>query len=236
MAAWALLALWRPRGRRFDLVEALTCLLFVGLTLLNRRFYGFLMIAAVPYLSRDLSEWAGALRWPAWLVRPGARAALIAAASVLVSIPEWTRPGMPFGIGWQDYQFPYRACDFIAAHRLQGPLFNPNYYGGYVLWRFWPERSLLPFMDVHQTGTRADRDLYTYASIRPAAWDELVRRHHIVLAMVDGHQDWILGDHLLDFLDREPGLGAGVPRRRRGALPEARAARRARSRTRSPTA
>ena len=204
MAAWVLLALWRPRGRRFDLVEALTCLLFVGLTLLNRRFYGFLMIAAVPYLSRDLSEWAGALRWPARRVRPGARAALVAAAAVLLSIPEWTRPGMPFGIGWQDYQFPYRACDFIAAHRLHGPMFNPNYYGGYVLWRFWPERSLLPFMDVHQTGTRADRDLYAYASIRREAWDELARRHHIELAMVDGHQEWILGDHLLDFLDREP--------------------------------
>lgn len=204
MAAWALLALWRPRGRRFDLVEALTCLLFVGLTLLNRRFYGFLMIAAVPYLSRDLSEWAGVLRWPTWLVRPGARAALVATASLLVSVPEWTRPELPFGIGWQDYQFPYRACDFIAEHRLHGPMFNPNYYGGYVLWRFWPERGLLPFMDVHQTGTREDRDLYTYASTRPEAWQELVRRHRIELAMVDGHQEWILGDHLLDFLDRDP--------------------------------
>jgi hypothetical protein len=204
MAAWVLLALWRPRGRRFELGEALTCLLFVGLTLLNRRFYGFLMVAAVPYLSRDLSEWAGVIRWPARLVRPGARAALVAAAALLVSIPEWTRPGMPFGIGWQANQYPYRACDFIAQHRLHGPLFNPNYYGGYLLWRFWPRQSLLPFMDVHQSGTREDRDLYTYASIRSEAWDELARRHGIELAMVDGHQDWILGDHLLDFLDREP--------------------------------
>jgi tetratricopeptide (TPR) repeat protein len=59
-------------------------------------------------------------------------------------------------------------------------------------------------MDVHQTGTRADRDLYTYASIRREAWDELARRHGVELAMVDGHQEWILGDHLLDFLDLEP--------------------------------
>ena len=204
MGAWVLLVLWRPHRRRPDLREALTCLLFVGLTLLNRRFYGFLMVAGMPYLARDLSEWAGAIRWPALAVRPGARAALVAAAAVLVSIPEWTRPGMPFGIGWQHDQFPYRACDFIAQHRLHGPMFNPNYYGGYVLWRFWPDRSLLPFMDVHQTGTRADRDLYTYAPTRREAWNELVRRHHIELAMVDGHQEWILGDHLLDFLDSDP--------------------------------
>jgi hypothetical protein len=205
LAAWVLLAVWRPRGRRFDLAEALTCLLFTGLTLLNRRFYGFLAVAAVPYLARDLSEWAGAMRWPAWLVRSGPRAVLVALAAVLVSIPEWTRPGMPLGIGWQENQFPLRACDFIAAHRLRGPLFSPYYYGGYVLWRFWPDPGLLPFMDVHQTGTREDRDLYTYASTRPDAWNELVRRHRIELAMWDGHQEWVAGDRLLDILDADAG-------------------------------
>ena len=174
--------------------EALTCALFVGLMFFNVRFHGFLMVAAVPYLGRDLSELAGVVRWPVLCRSPGARAALVAAASVLVAIPEWTRPQHTFGVGWEQNQFPRRACDVIAEHRLRGPLFNPNYYGGYLMWRFWPEKSLLPFMDVHQSRTREDRDLYTFASVRREAWQELVRRHDLQLAVLDGHQEWIAGE------------------------------------------
>jgi tetratricopeptide (TPR) repeat protein len=203
-ALWPLLVLWRPRGRRFDAVEAMTCGLFTAQALLNQRLAGFLVVAAAPYLARDLSAWAGVVRWPAWCARPSPRAGLVAAACVLACIPEWRRPELPFGIGFVQTYLPGPACDFIARHGLRGRIFNPPYFGGYLLWRFWPERDRLPFMDVHQSGTPADRDLYAHALSDPGAWRELERRHRFDIALIDGHQDWMMGYRLPDFLDADP--------------------------------
>src|SRR5439155_20060160 len=162
---------------------------------------------------------------PAWGRRTGWRAALVAAACVLVCLPEWSRPEVRFGIGWNATYFPGPACDFIARHGLRGRLFAPNYYGGYVLWRFWPERDRLPFMDAHQSGTRADRDLYAYSFSRRAAWDSLEARHRFDFALLDGHQEWVPGDRLMDFLDADPDWAlvfrddaAAIYLRRDGAL------------------
>ena len=204
MAGWVLVVLWRPRGRRFDPVEALSCLLFVGLTLLNRRFYGFLAVACVPYVARDLAAWLGAVRLPEALARPATRAALVSALAVAVALPEWLGSPLHFGIGWEPQHHPIPACDFMARHDLRGRLFNPNYYGGLLLWRFWPDTTRLPFMDVHQSGTRTERDLYAYASVRHEAWDTLVARYDFDLVMVDGHEEWIAGDHLLEYVDADP--------------------------------
>jgi tetratricopeptide (TPR) repeat protein len=84
---------------------------------------------------------------------------------------------------------------------VRGRGFNHFYLGGYLLQRFWPDRSRLPFMDIHQTGTRADRDLYAYAMSDAGAWHELDRRHRF---------DWVLlrrvpysGDFLVEHLDAD---------------------------------
>jgi len=61
-----------------------------------------------------------------------------------------------------------RAGDFIARNGIRGRFFNHFELGGYLLWRFWPERDRLPFMDVHQAGTRRERSAYTQALVSPA--------------------------------------------------------------------
>src|SRR5262249_17249776 len=154
-------------ARRFDLPEALTCAFLTAHTLFNERFSGALVVAMVPYLSRDLSEIAGSLRPPvtlrAALRSPPIRAGVATAGMLLASVPGWGDPRHPPGIGFVATVYPGAACDFIEQHEVRGRMFSPYYFGGYVLWRFWPERDRLPFMDIHQSGTRADRDLYAYA-------------------------------------------------------------------------
>jgi hypothetical protein len=199
---WPALALLR--GRRLDRAETLTSLLFTGLTLFNQRFAGFLVVAAAPYLARDLSELAARIRWPALLTHATPRAALVAITIVLSSLPEWGRPEFPPGIGFVATFYPAPACDFIEKFGLRGRIFNPYYFGGYLLWRFWPQRDRLPFMDIHQSGTRRDRELYAYCFASPEAWNELMQKHDFEIALLDGHQDWVQNDHLMDRLDRDP--------------------------------
>ncbi|MEO5617752.1 MAG: hypothetical protein ABIS67_08270, partial [Candidatus Eisenbacteria bacterium] len=204
VALWPALIVLRALRRRFDPVEALTCAFFTGLALFNSRFTGFLMIAIVPYLSRDLSEVFGAWRATLALRPPWPRAALACAVMVLVSWPSWTDVRFPRGIGFVPTLYPEAACDFIESHGLKGRTFNPFYFGGYQAWRFWPDRERLPFMDIHQSGTRRDRELYTYAFASPEAWNELMREHDFQIALLDGHQEWVRGDRLLDRMDADP--------------------------------
>src|SRR5262249_33952110 len=153
-------ALARALARRFDLAEALTCALLTAHALFNQRFTGALVVAMTPYLSRDVSELAGAWSLPSVLRAPPVRAVGAALVMLLASVPGWGDPRYPRGIGFVATCYPSAACDFIEQHGVRGRMFSPYYFGGYVLWRFWPQRDRLPFMDIHQSGTRADRELY----------------------------------------------------------------------------
>lgn len=201
--AWPLLIAVRAAMRRFDAVEAWTALLFTALAIFNSRFAGFLAVAMAPYLARDLSERAGAMRWPAFLRPAAARAALaLALFAVLAGVGAADRR-MRFGVGWVPTLYPTAACDFIAAHDVRGRMFNPYYFGGYVAWRFWPDRARLPFMDIHQSGTRKDRELYALSFANPEKWSELDGERDFDLVLHSGHQEWVRGDRLLDTLDAD---------------------------------
>jgi tetratricopeptide (TPR) repeat protein len=65
----------------------------------------------------------------------------------------------------------------MVAHGVRGRGFNPFYFGGYQLYRFWPERERLPFMDIHQSGTRADRDRYARLPGNGEDWRSLDALH-----------------------------------------------------------
>jgi tetratricopeptide (TPR) repeat protein len=160
----------------------------------SQRFVGYLAVCAAPYFARDMGELAAAVRWPAWLAAPWRRAALAATACVALVTPDLSRAPVQVGYGFVWNQYPVRACDWIEAHDVRGRGFNPFSYGGYLLWRFYPDSTRLPFMDIHQAGTREIRYLYAWALQDPAAWRELDRRYRF---------DWVL---LPRVLAREPDL------------------------------
>jgi hypothetical protein len=167
-AAWPLLALLRMR-RKPDRVEAILCLGLSVIALRSQRFLGLYALAAAPYVARDLEEWSHALRpLPAVL-----RAALAAVACVAIGLTVWLRPELPSGIGFLWNQYPVAACDFMEAHGVRGRGFNQFGFAGYQLYRFWPDRSRLPFMDIHQSGSARDRELCAAAQERDDAWRAL---------------------------------------------------------------
>jgi hypothetical protein len=205
VAAWPLLALRRLAAGRRDLLELALVATLLPLTLSGQRFMGFLAIAAAPFLSRDLGEWAGGLARRVGGGRPWPRAGLaigaglLLAAPLLADLPSWwrlpVRGGVPTGLDLRRY--PVHACDFVEREQLRGRMFNAFFHGGYLLWRFWPDRHRLPFMDIHQSGTRADRDGLAYAPASEAAWRELDRRRGFEIIVTPRY-----ADPDLPFLDR----------------------------------
>lgn len=196
VAGWPLLLVLRLLRRRLDVAETLLAALFLGLAASAQRFVGFLALAAVPFVARDLGELLP--RGPA---SPWVRAVLTAAFAVAGSLAEWRDPALIRGVGFDAREAPVGAADFIEREQVRGRGFNTFHLGGYLLWRFHPQRDRLPFMDIHQSGTREDRRLYALASTRDDAWRELDRRHGFDWVLL--HRRRITDERWLDILDAD---------------------------------
>ena len=192
---WPLLLIARARKAGIDIAEAIIAALFVTFTLMSVRFLGLLAIVATPFLARDAEDVMGPLlRRPA-LAAPWTRAALTIAACIALGIPVWRSMHPGVGIEWRYY--PVRAADFMAEHGVRGRGYNTFSQGGYLLWRFFPERDRLPFMDIHQAGTPQIRRLYTFSLEKPEYWRELDQKFRF---------EWALLARLTFAADRLPDI------------------------------
>ena len=198
LAGWAALLIWRARARGSDRVEILMFLTFVPLAIGSQRFTGFLSVAAAPFLARDLDSFVRAAKRGSAPAAIWLEGAIVALACVGVCVPEWRRISTPMGIGIDWRIPPARACDFIVDHDIHGRVFNQFAAGGYMVYRFWPDRSRLPFMDIHQAGTLEDRYYYAWAQQDSSAWRFLDTKYHFDDVLLFTRQS--ADDSLIDWI------------------------------------
>lgn len=198
LAAVLALARWR---RRFDAAELVVYALFGWQAFTAERFLGPLAVVLAPFLARDLDEALARWSGPPWTSRALPRAALAAAACLLVAVPEILRPSTHLGFGFVPGAYPVSACDWVEAHGVRGRMFSPFDCAGYVLWRFWPEHDRRPFTDIHQTGTRRDRDLMAVLHTDARAWAELDARHRFEWVMLPRQQ--VESSRRVDFVEAD---------------------------------
>jgi len=203
LVGWIVLMIWRARRHGVDAVEPLIFLLFGAQAFPTQRFLGFFALAAVPFVSRDLDAWVRSHSFPRVGIPrgPWTRGLATALACVAVGVPEWSRVTSPLGVAIEGRIPPQRACDFIQRHDLHGRGFNQFAAGGYMVYRFWPDRSRLPFMDIHQAGTREDRYLYVHALRDSSAWRYLDDKYRFDYVVHFTLQNPV--DRLIDFLDAD---------------------------------
>ncbi len=194
------LAVWRWRRHGMDWAQLALLVVFVPQALLTQRFLGYLAVLVAPVFARDfdaaMEAFTGRVLRAPWL-----RALSIAAVMLALPLPSLRDPALAPGYGFRWEFFPVRACDWMAEHGVRGRGFNAFDQGGYLLWRFWPERDRLPFMDIHQSGTKQDRYTVAYVPQDSAAWRTLDSQRRF---------DWVMWPHpkdarpgLPDFLDAD---------------------------------
>lgn len=183
MALTVVLAIRRWRRKGPDVAEVLVLGAFMAQAFMSQRFLGCMAVGIAPFLARDLADWAKGWRLPGWAMHPWARAGLVSAGCLVITTVEVTRPAPPFGISIDEASYPVRACDYVQSARVRGRPFNEFSLGGYMLWRFWPER--LPFFDIHpESHSREMRaSYYAGAYEGPAGWAAIDRRYRF---------DWLL--------------------------------------------
>jgi tetratricopeptide (TPR) repeat protein len=201
LIAWPASMLLRMGRRQVDRVEWLACAFFTTAVLTSQRFTAMYAVAAAPFVARGLAEptpgWAAR-----WVKGAWPRAAVVSALSVLISLPEWLRPELPLGIGIVPNAMPAAACDFMERAGIRGRAFNEMELGGYLAYRFWPERDRLPFISTQpENAAPEDRRLYVASYTDPEASRELDRRHRFDYAFLGREQS--PGSRLLDILDQD---------------------------------
>jgi len=177
----AALVRWRTRG--FDAAQAVLMAVCLTQALTTQRFLGYAALTLAAFSARDVADWLGRRRWPDALHAPAARAMLAATACVALVVPSLADPQVGFGFGFAHRMTPERACDWIEQHGVRGRAFNTFAEGGYLLYRFYPDPGRLPFMDIHQAGTKEIRYLYAWSLQDTSAWRILDQRYRF---------DWVL--------------------------------------------
>jgi hypothetical protein len=128
MAA-ALLMLWA--WRRVRLVDWILFAAFMAAAFSAQRntiLVGLIApIAIVTYL-----PWKRAL----------APLAPFAASVVLIGGGMATSWGNAFQLRVAEWRYPAGAADFLLAHHVTGHIFNTYEYGGYLIWRLWPQQQV----------------------------------------------------------------------------------------------
>jgi len=174
MLFWLTLLLLR--WRRIDPVEGIMFLGFcyMGFSQIRHStlvslLAGFFLPVAITQLAKDF--------WPGCLSRPTVRRVLLALSLALIFVlPLKSAQAGRLGWGLKNNIYPVSAADFIDTQRPPGNLYNAYDWGGYLMWRLFPD--YLVYVD-----GRSDSPEFFEASTRIenglAGWREDLDRHGV---------------------------------------------------------
>jgi hypothetical protein len=155
------LAMKYLRERKVDFPEVLV----VSVIVLFGVSYSRGSLFALVVLPLFLAVAAGRLKKPEGWMFPAACLVLsfIVGFSAWKSTPWQLRPLAVQRDGWVDMEFPSGAVEFIRAHEIQGPMFNKLEWGGYLIWRLYPEYKV--FIDGRMLDSRVT---WSYLAVQGA--------------------------------------------------------------------
>jgi hypothetical protein len=186
-------------GRKLDATDAVTVALFAYITFLARRNIGLFALVCAPVLSRHadalwqqtrwgtrrLSRGQPILNWALLIVIALAAAVKIAVPLLPVTLAKAEQDILPLGaVSWIERNHPSRE------------MFNSYNWGGYLLWRLWPQ---YPVYADGRTDVYDDKFLREYMSVTLAqdGWQAVLDRRNVGFIVIEA------GGVLDTFLRRE---------------------------------
>jgi hypothetical protein len=169
-----------------------------------------LLSGAVEEASRaeELAPRARALfaRWKSFATRMadmelGLRGHLLPAAGVVITFVVCLNGGrlgarQLMQARFSGQRFPVRAADFLAARGIRSQVFNPDYWGGYLIYRLGPTYKV--FMDDRHDfyGEPFVRDYIKVKGIQPG-WQDVLQKENVEWVLVP--PDWALANALKEL-------------------------------------
>ncbi len=178
LAATVAVMIWQ--WRRVRPVDWMLFALFGAAAVTAERnviFIGFL----APILIAAYVPWRPAVPRVAQL----AAAVLIASAVITLSAR-----GTFFQLRVAEWKYPAATADFLLAHRVSGRLFNSYEYGGYLIWRLWPEQKVFIDGRALNESVFADyvRILYNHDETGGKSAQQLLDDYRIQVIVMNGFE------------------------------------------------
>ena len=194
---WARPSLWPPQWftlllfgaaaillwarRRVRLVDWLLYAAFAAAALTasrNEILIGFVApILIVTYLPERKRRLPAAVPWAAM-------------GAMVVALGWGIAVGSFFQLRVNPWKWPAGAADFLLAHRIAQPLFNTYEYGGYLMWRLWPQERV--FIDGRALSESVFMDyariLYNHDATGGKSAEELLRQYGVGAIVMNGFE------------------------------------------------
>ena len=129
-------------GRRLDASDAAVLVVFAYISFLARRNVGLFALVCAPVLSRHATALIGQYRWGQRRLSNGSPI-LNWIIVVVIGLAALLKMWVPLAPTLQQQAeakiLPVDAANWIAQQQPVGPMFNSYNWGGYLLWRLWPQ-------------------------------------------------------------------------------------------------
>lgn len=129
-------------GRRLDATDAALLVVFAYISFLARRNIGLFALICAPVLSRHAAALISRYRWGQRPLSKGVPLLnwIVLIVITLAALLKVIVPITPAAQQQAENKIlPAKAADWIVAQQPAGPLFNSYNWGGYLLWRLWPQ-------------------------------------------------------------------------------------------------
>jgi hypothetical protein len=190
-------------GAKFRLHESMLFAGWTVLSLYSARNIPIFAIVAAPYiglalqgslerigilrrLEQRMSQVESSLRGVVWPV--------LSVILLAVSLFVWPRPDNQFAA----HRFPVQAVDWLHANPQKGKMFNNFVWGGYLLYRLWPEQKVFIDGQTDFYGEEFTRE-YTGVMALNDGWESVLAKYEVSWVIVQS--DKPLVNALQDNLD-----------------------------------
>lgn len=186
--AWFILAIiiaGMLRKQGISASKILLTLVFVYAALRSMRYVPLFAIVTIPILSEQIGsffEIQPEVKKPSrqfnWLI-PIVMVCSVAVISICFVHVVQQQPKS------EAEDFPKAAVDWIAENHPEGNIFNSYYWGGYIIWRLYPQYQV--YVDGRAFDVYGDKFLYDYMDIYRAQsnWEEALDKQAVRLVVVD---------------------------------------------------
>jgi hypothetical protein len=82
------------------------------------------------------------------------------------------------------HALPVEATNFVLRHNLSGKMFNDYNFGGYLLWKAWPEHKVFVDGRLEVYGQDRTLDNYLKTSAGEKGWDRVLKGYGIDFCVV----------------------------------------------------
>jgi hypothetical protein len=174
-------------GRRLDVTDALTLVVFAYISFLARRNVGLFALVCAPILSRHAAALWEKSRWGQRQLSRG-QPIVNLLILILVGCTALLKILIPLSPVVQQQAdraaLPIGAADWIVQHHPIGTMFNGYNLGGYLLWRLWPDYPV--YVD-GRTDLYDDAFLREYQSVIITApgFEDVLNRHCVNLIVIE---------------------------------------------------